>query len=260
MATTLERPVLASSNISAESQHSSVGQSQQQSRIAVLDYMEHFRSREHLARNLLCVTATPQLARLFSLYEIYRRLVAVSGDILEFGVWYGQNMIMLENLRALLEPFNFRRSIVGFDAFKPLGDVSDEINRDYFLDPSYGAKIETLLQQHEHSNIGGENHRGKHKVLVGDISDTLPAYRREGRVIAAMLVDVPNQRALEDIFTCAEDQMASGGVIVLDDLNSTDQPWVSRSFLPHKSRYDVYPCPFMPSRSIAVRNGGAAQL
>jgi hypothetical protein len=37
--------------------------------------------------------------------------------LVEFGTWYGQNLVLLENLRAILEPFNKQRRIVGFDTF-----------------------------------------------------------------------------------------------------------------------------------------------
>ena len=37
---------------------------------------------------------------------------------MEFGVRWGQNLITLNNLRGIYEPFNHSRKIIGFDTFE----------------------------------------------------------------------------------------------------------------------------------------------
>ena len=42
---------------------------------------------------------------------------SATGALIEFGTWRGQNLVLLENLRAIHEPFNKQRTIIGFDTF-----------------------------------------------------------------------------------------------------------------------------------------------
>ena len=57
------------------------------------------------------------LVKFLVLNDLYLRIKDIPGAILEFGCWFGQNLIIFENLRAIYEPFNKTRQIVGFDTF-----------------------------------------------------------------------------------------------------------------------------------------------
>src|SRR5262249_12292659 len=57
------------------------------------------------------------LAKLLYVDELYRKIVRVPGVIMEFGVWWGQNLALFESLRAVHEPYNHSRKVVGFDTF-----------------------------------------------------------------------------------------------------------------------------------------------
>ena len=61
------------------------------------------------------ILTTPMLAKVLSIYNVYQKISTIPGDILEFGVWYGQNLILMENLRSIFEPFNIQRRFFGFD-------------------------------------------------------------------------------------------------------------------------------------------------
>jgi hypothetical protein len=230
----------------------SASNEQNEARTQILNFTDEMQSPEHLLRNILCVTPTPQIARLLSLYSVYLKILEVSGDILEFGVWYGQNLMIMENLRAILEPFNKRRAIIGFDSFQAVGRDADSINKDYYLGTGFAEKVLKQLTLHEQSNILGHV-SNKHEILVGDIVDTLPAYAERERAVAAMMIDVPGKLELNAIFECAQTHLLLGGVLILDDLNDRLQADVSRTFLKYKQFYKVSPCPFLPSRSIAER-------
>jgi hypothetical protein len=235
-----------------DSEQTGASREQAQARLKMLNFMNEFKSEDHLLRNIFCVVPTPQIARLLSLYSAYQKIQHVTGDILEFGVWYGQNIILLENLRSIIEPFNKRRTIVGFDSFGPVGRTTDEINDDYYLDQEYAQKLIDQVVLHEKSNILGHQAE-KHRIISGDIAETLPEYESEQRVVAAMLVDVPGETELKAILDCAQAHLAIGGILVLDDLNDQIQSDVSKTFIQYQSNYKVSPCPFIPNRAIAER-------
>jgi hypothetical protein len=57
------------------------------------------------------------LARILFMDDLYRRIVEVSGVVLELGVRRGQNLALFAALRTIYEPFNHNRKVIGFDTF-----------------------------------------------------------------------------------------------------------------------------------------------
>ena len=53
------------------------------------------------------------LAKVLYLNELYSRILMRPGIIMEFGVWWGQNLALFESFRGVLEPFNCMRKVVG---------------------------------------------------------------------------------------------------------------------------------------------------
>src|SRR3990167_2269400 len=68
--------------------------------------------------NLGLFTRSSLLVKYLALQDIYQRFINLPGLIVEFGTWRGQNLALLENLRAINEPFNKQRHIIGFDTFE----------------------------------------------------------------------------------------------------------------------------------------------
>ncbi len=58
--------------------------------------------------------------------DLYSKIVDVHGVIMEFGVRWGQNLVTLNNLRGIHEPFNYSRKIIGFDTFSGFENVSEK--------------------------------------------------------------------------------------------------------------------------------------
>ena len=68
------------------------------------------------------------LAKILFIDEAYKLIIDKPGIIVEFGTWWGQNLILFENLRAIYEPFNQSRRIVGFDTFTGYPKLTVEEN------------------------------------------------------------------------------------------------------------------------------------
>ena len=75
------------------------------------------------------------LAKILFLNEVYQEIVKVPGDIVEFGTWWGQNLIVFENLRAIYEPFNKNRHITGFDTFSGYEGFSKKDRKNKMIKP-----------------------------------------------------------------------------------------------------------------------------
>src|SRR6266508_2691368 len=70
-----------------------------------------------LTANLGLYVRGSALVKFLVLNDLYLRILDLPGIVVEFGTWWGQNMVLFENLRAIYEPFNKTRTVVGFDTF-----------------------------------------------------------------------------------------------------------------------------------------------
>lgn len=71
-----------------------------------------------LLQNLGLFLTRQNFSRLLFVKYLYEQVVNIQGDILEFGVRWGQNLAAFSVLRGILEPYNHSRRLVGFDNFE----------------------------------------------------------------------------------------------------------------------------------------------
>src|SRR5689334_17724305 len=71
-----------------------------------------------LLTNLGLYMRSSVLAKLLYVNELYEHIIDVPGAVMEFGVWWGQNLCLFESLRAVYEPYNHARKVIGFDTFE----------------------------------------------------------------------------------------------------------------------------------------------
>ena len=68
------------------------------------------------------------LSKFLFLNEIYEKIKQIPGNVLVFGTWWGQDVSVLYNLRAIHEPYNFTRKVIGFDTFTGYPEVTEKDN------------------------------------------------------------------------------------------------------------------------------------
>jgi hypothetical protein len=186
---------------------------------------------EELLVNLGLYLRSGALAKLLFLDEMYRKIVGIPGHIFEFGVWYGQSLAVFENLRAIHEPYNHQRHIVGFDTFEGYPEVGEKDRRSaiitegvYRVGEKYETYLEELLDFHEKENV--MSHVKKHSIVKGDVRETLPGWMGANpqAFVALAFFDMalyePTRIALAEISS----RLIPGSVIVFDELNHRDYP------------------------------------
>lgn len=163
--------------------------------------------------------------------DIYQQLVNVHGVIMEFGVRWGQNLVTLNNLRGLYEPFNYSRKIIGFDTFSgfPSVDAKDGnheiIEKGAFsVTNGYEDYLEEILHYHEQECP--LNHIKKNFLFKGDAPLMLEQYLKEHpeTIIAFAYFDFdiyePTKKCLELI----SPYITKGSILGFDELNDPQFP------------------------------------
>ena len=201
------------------------------------------------------------LAKVLFLNELYELILDKPGVIVEFGTWWGQNLVLFENLRALYEPFNASRRIIGFDTFEGYPDVSDKDRRSdtiveggYTVTPDYDAYLDELLRYHEENNVLG-NIR-KSELVKGDVSKTVKPYFKEHPelVVALAYFDMALYKPSKAAFEAIKPHLVPGSVLMLDEFNSRDYPGETIAFREAMDgmAFDYRKSRYMTDRTIAI--------
>lgn len=163
--------------------------------------------------------------------EIYHQIVNIHGVIMEFGVRWGQNLVTLNNLRGIYEPYNHSRKIIGFDTFQGFQKINSKdgnhevIQQGAFaVTENYENYLQEVLEYHE--SECPLNHIKKNFLIKGDATITLPKYLEEHpeTIIAFAYFDMdiyePTKKCLELI----KPYLTKGSIIGFDELNDPQFP------------------------------------
>lgn len=169
------------------------------------------------------------LSRLLFMQELYQKILDVHGVIMEFGVRWGQNLALFQNLRGIYEPFNYNRKIIGFDSFSGFSEVhakdGNKVKKgDYGVANDYEKYLEGVLDYHESQSP--IPHKKKYELVKGDATITVQDYlKRHPETIVALAyfdfdIYLPTVEALQQI----KGHLTKGSVIAFDELNCAEFP------------------------------------
>ncbi len=161
-----------------------------------------------------------RLGKLLNQLEIYKQILNLPGDVVEFGVFKGASLVRLMTFRYLLEN-DFTRKVIGFDMFGKFPDnvkfeEDKKFVKNFETDGGWGIhedRLHALLK-----NKGFQNY----ELIQGDILATLPAYieKNPAQKIALLHIDVdvyePTMAILEQLW----DKVVQGGIVMLDDYSA----------------------------------------
>lgn len=162
---------------------------------------------------------TGLIAKLFFYKELYEIIESVPGSIVEVGSWFGQSSILFENIRAILEPFNYSRKIVSFDTFNGYKETSGlNIGSDEILKYQVGDDWLNLLGKIQGAHKSINNSVSRFENVSGDIRGTIPKYLEENsEPIALVYYDIATYETLKFTFSTLMPYISKGGVFVFDD-------------------------------------------
>lgn len=198
------------------------------------------------------------LTKILFINELYEQIVNVPGVIMEFGTWWGQNLVLYENLRSIYEPFNYDRRIIGFDTFEGYENISDKDQRSdiikeggYTVSHDYDEYLRELLNYHERENVLFYNN--KHTVVKGDATETLDSFLTENpyTMVALAYFDMALYEPTKTCLTRLEKHLFNGSIVMLDELNAPDLPGETLALMDTwgLKKYRLTKSRFMPGRS-----------
>jgi hypothetical protein len=205
---------------------------QHEARRQLLDLFERCPlPKEELLVNPALYMRSSVVAKLLYVNELYQKILSVPGIIIEFGVWWGQNLALFESLRAVYEPYNHSRKVIGFDTFTGYPAIGPEDGRTeiakvgaYGVADGYVSYLAELLDYHQRENVTG--HIKKYEIVKGDVTRTIDTFltKHPETIIALAYFDLqlyePTRKCLEAI----RPYLTRGSVVALDELNCDEFP------------------------------------
>jgi len=186
---------------------------------------------DQLMVNLGLYVRSGALAKILFANELYEKVLPIPGVIMEFGVWWGQNLALFQNLRAVLEPYNYTRKIIGFDTFSGYEEITDkdiktETIKDggYSVSDNYKNYLEQIMDFHERENV--MSHIKKHELVEGNAKDTINNYlnRHPETIISLAYFDMAIYEPTKACLEAIEPFLIKGSIIAMDEINCPDYP------------------------------------
>jgi hypothetical protein len=155
----------------------------------------------------------------------------VHGVVMEFGTRWGQNLALFSTFRGIYEPFNFTRTIIGFDTFDGFPSIADEdgdhgvIARGaYGMNENWEHTLEAILAYHEQESP--ISHVRKFELVKGDVSQTVPAYLEQHpeTVVALAYFDMDIYEPTRDALRAIRPHLTRGSVIGFDEASFAPMP------------------------------------
>ena len=233
--------------------------------VAKLEMYEHLRNppadNELIIGNLPLYLRSVMLAKILYVNELYSQILDLPGIIMEFGVWWGANMALLNSYRSVYEPYNWPRRIIGFDTFEGYknptpqdGGTLPKVASGHAMQADHEKYIESVMATHERDNP--MNHIKKFDLIKGDVQQSLPKYLRENpaTIISLAYIDLGLYEPCKAVLEAIRPHLIRGSIIALDELNSPNFPGETialRDTLGLKG-YSIRRSRFLPDRSWLV--------
>ena len=193
---------------------------------------------DSILSNLGLFLNSKTLSRLLFVDFIYRQAIDIQGVIMDFGARWGQNMSLFAALRAIYEPYNRHKKIIGFDTFKGFLEVGEKDGESEMMKVSnvsvtdnYLDYLDKVMECQEGDNP--LNHIKKYDFVVGDACKGIYDYLEKcpETIVALAFFDFdlyePTKKCLEAI----KPRLVKGSVLGFDELNDPDSPGETQALM-----------------------------
>jgi hypothetical protein len=191
---------------------------------------------EEITANLGLYMERMHLSRLLLMHKLYKKIINVPGNIIEFGVRWGQNIALFNSFRGMYEPYNYTRRIIGFDTFSGFPSVNEKDNNkntetptstsegDYSVSEGWENDLDDILKIHE--SLSPLPHLKKYELIKGDVTSTFDSYldSHPEMIVSMAYFDFdiyePTKMCLEALMP----RLTKGSIVVFDELNCPEFP------------------------------------
>ncbi len=172
-------------------------------------------SKEFLMKNWGIFSGDKLFFRALKLFELLSSIKKIKGDIVEFGIWNGNNLFTLKKLSDYISP---QKKIIGYDHFKGLQnpDKKDSFFYKKDLGTYSGDKklIKFVIKFFKFNNI---------KIIDNDIMN-LDKEMKHFKKLSFVYIDCDLYLPTLKILELLSKKMSKGGIFAFDEGNK--KKWI----------------------------------
>lgn len=201
------------------------------------------------------------MARTLVQYELFKKQLEVKGCVVECGVHHGGGVMAWAQFSAILEPYNYRRKVIGFDTFEGFPDVSEVDKTREVVQPGMFAERYDVYDELQQAVAEFDDNRflsqlPKIELVKGDANQTIPDFvqRNPWLLVSLLYLDFdiykPTVTALQTLLP----RMPKGAILAFDEVNNENWPGETQAMLENldiaSHRLECFP--FEPNISYIV--------
>jgi hypothetical protein len=176
------------------------------------------------------------MKRFLALYELYRQVTDLPGDIVELGVYRGNSLMAFANFTEIRNMGDRQRRVIGFDNFAGFGTLDEKDGAEQpevgkrsggFASTDFEAPLRDAIAIFDADRF--IPYKPRITLVKGDIEETVPRFVAEnpGLRIALLHFDAdlyrPTLIALEHLWPL----VVPGGIVAFDEYGIP--PWEGES-------------------------------
>ena len=174
----------------------------------------------NIENNFYLKSDSSRLKKAVCQYEIFKKSINISGEIIECGVFKGSSIVRLLTFRDLLKKNN--KKVIGFDPFGKFPSQKNYEDKKFAIshDKSSGfgvkkSKLNNYLRSKKFKNF---------ELIKGDIHKTLPIFLKKNKKLKISFLHLDmdvydaTKFALENFYN----KISKNGIILIDDYNQVN--------------------------------------
>ncbi len=157
-----------------------------------------------------------RIAKFIAQYELYQKVIAVPGDIVECGVFKGASFIRLATFQKLMN-IKFFKKLIGFDTFGqfPNADLPEDVDN---IEGFFDRAGDQSISKEQLSIILKEKGIEHFDLVEGDIRNTIPEYLKHNNLQISLLnLDCDFYEASRVVLKELYPRLSKGGILMLDN-------------------------------------------
>ena len=200
----------------------------------IKNYSSEF-SKEFIIKNYGIFIGDKSFYRTLSCFELLSKTKKVKGDIIEFGIWNGNNLF---TLKKIIDFLNLKKNIYGYDNFLGFPNPLPKLKKvkkgklgAYAGDPNL---IEYIIKFFNFKNI---------KIINDDILN-LKKHKKKFKKISFIYIDCDVYEPVTLILNELVDKLSIGGIIAFDEANKNKSSGEARAlndfFIKNKKNFKKF--------------------
>ncbi len=187
-------------------------------------------SKRFILENFGMLLGNKSFYRFLKLSEILQKTKNIKGDIIEFGIWNGNNLF---TIKKISDYYDFKKKIYGFDNFSGFPNPPKFKKK---KTGKYIGKPKLIKKMIKFFNL-------QKIFIVNDDIMNLPKYRKKFNKISFIYIDCNVFKVVDMILNELSHKISKGGVIAFDEarnkFNKDESKAMMKFYMKNKKNYKL---------------------